>query len=86
VSKLSDHEVSVQELVETDFNIYPNPTNGMLMVATEDQNESLKVELLNANMQLVQTFETNAQVQLDDLSAGIYFVKSGTSVQRLVKY
>jgi ligand-binding sensor domain-containing protein len=86
VSKLSDHQVGLEELKETEFSMYPNPTTGALTVSLEDQLELHSIEVLNANMQLVQTFEPNTQVALNELPAGIYFIKAGTSVQRLIKY
>ncbi len=87
VSKLNDHQVNLTEISDQKFSMYPNPTNGNVQIKFENQGQA-NVEVLNANMQLVQSFQSNeSQLTLDlsDLSSGIYFVRVAGNVERLIK-
>lgn len=87
VSKLSDHQVSLDEVAEAQFLMYPNPTSGNVMLQFENQ-ETSTIEVLNANLQLVQSFETSDakfSMDLNNLSAGMYFVRASGTIQRLIK-
>ncbi|GAB5419037.1 MAG: hypothetical protein Crog4KO_05450 [Crocinitomicaceae bacterium] len=87
VSKLSDHQVGLNEVSNQIFSIYPNPTNGNVHVQFENQ-ESAVVEVLNANMQRVKSFQLDQNqltMDLNDLSSGIYFVHIAGTVERLIK-
>lgn len=75
--------VSELGLLESDFNIFPNPTSGILRIRPSD--------FLNENVRLVYdavghlirwTYEDS--IDLSDCNPGIYFFKCGTWVQKLV--
>jgi hypothetical protein len=67
---------SVNTVSSNDVNIYPNPTNGLFTVVTED-NDS-KIEIYSVNGQIVyseQTSSLKTQIDLSKLGKGIYFIK-----------
>ncbi len=78
-----------------DFSVYPNPANDQLNVALTNQKaENVSVKILNNLGQMVKTIELgnstsiNKQIDLTDLSSGIYIVKtsigSSSSSKKLI--
>ncbi|MES2133103.1 MAG: T9SS type A sorting domain-containing protein [Bacteroidota bacterium] len=65
-----------KQLTNQLFNVYPNPSNGILFVNSTDV---VKLSLLNEFGQHIQDAELNAgnnyKMVLDDLRDGIYFIK-----------
>ena len=67
------------------INIYPNPVRNILTIET--QNIST-VKILNINGEIVKTINninSRINVDLSSLTQGIYFVKVGAKVQKLIK-
>jgi hypothetical protein len=71
--------------VEQSFQVYPNPSTGLVNIKS---NENLnKIEVLNLHGQLVYSQdagEQNTKLDLTDLHKGIYFIRSGKHTQRLI--
>jgi hypothetical protein len=73
---LIDNCSSVKEMMESAIQLYPNPANEFVMVVSPYPIES--IELFNSIGQLFS--KTNDQmIQLENLSAGMYFIRLKTS-------
>lgn len=82
--------VGIQEAKATSaFSIYPNPANDVLIVLFSDNNNAGKIEITDIAGRVVQTvqIEGNTQMQLNisQLPAGIYLVRTKNFTQKLVK-
>ena len=63
---------------EYPLNIYPNPTNGNSIFIEFNQYENSNVEILNLKGQLLKKFKLTGpktQINIEDLSKGMYFMK-----------
>ena len=74
------------------FNVYPNPTNEILFVTSNvDHEKNIKLSLLGNNGQLIfeRDIETNngfkEQVDVNNISAGIYFIKIETGNETIIE-
>ncbi len=70
--------------MENAFRVYPNPTDGQIVVETE----AAQVAIYNVMGQIVEEKDTENGVAVFDLgrlSNGIYFIKVGNSTQKVVK-
>ena len=79
--------LDVQEVVEKQsVAIYPNPVNNVLNINLgENQSD---VVIYNSLGQVVRRIETalgDIQVNVEDLNAGVYFVKVGEKVEKIIK-
>ena len=87
----SDVMWNVNEINEHDFQMYPNPSNGMVYLINEDM---LQIGLMVSDIHgkvLTELTPTNSQMielNLSNQSRGVYFIhiqsEGGTSVQRIV--
>jgi hypothetical protein len=68
-----------------DFNLYPNPTSGIVNIQCTNHNSPItQIHVFDAYGKLVDVVETNAhgssaqtaQIDLSDFASGIYFVKA----------
>jgi len=77
----------VKEVVERqDVMVYPNPANNVLNITLGD--EQSDVEVYNSLGQMVRRIEMasgNVQINVEDLNAGIYFVKANGNVVKVIK-
>src|SRR5690606_12296857 len=67
------------------INVYPNPTNGEFTVESPDNTHLI---IMNATGQIVleQTSTSNkTEISLGNFANGIYFVKAGSVVKKVVK-
>jgi len=91
--KHSNLSVAVPELApENKIEIYPNPAKNFIVIASEAwQSQANTVELYNLQGQLLKQIvisnkaETSLKIIIRDLEKGIYFVKIGTDIQKLIK-
>lgn len=75
--------VSVNEMTMSNINIYPNPTTGILNV---DIDEDFDAVIYNYQGQVVMKMNDNSrQLNLSNLTAGIYFVEIRTENNVIVK-
>lgn len=81
-------ETSVNVAVAETLNIYPNPTAGVVQVDMPSADAS-EVLVFNANGQLLQIIKTQGQAQaridLSELPSGMYFVRIGNALGKVVK-
>lgn len=62
------------------FNLYPNPTNGSVFIESTLTSSSVFI-LMDVNGKVIKqdSFVGNVKVSLDELNAGIYFIKINTA-------
>jgi ligand-binding sensor domain-containing protein len=91
VSKISGiTDINDNEFIANTFTVFPNPTNNVLNIVLDDKNkteESLRV--YNTAMQMVKQIKININQQrvsfsVKDLDRGLYFVKHGSQVKKVV--
>ncbi|MDR3046556.1 MAG: Omp28-related outer membrane protein [Bacteroidales bacterium] len=72
--------LSVETLLSDKFNLYPNPTTGLLRIESELPVQG--VDVFNVQGQKVANFNNTNELDVTSLSAGIYVIKinSGTEV------
>lgn len=64
----------IEDLTENKLNIYPNPTNEILNVFYEKEINSIRISLTNSmGQKVVEQPIINNQIDLGDLSKGIYY-------------
>ncbi|MFH0895530.1 MAG: two-component regulator propeller domain-containing protein [Bacteroidota bacterium] len=71
------------------FNIFPNPANNSVTIELKENRDVKSIELFNAAMQkseefLVDGFTSKVSISLEKYTAGLYFIKIGNSVEKLV--
>ncbi len=57
-------------------NIYPNPTQNLLNIQSEQKN--IKISLFNIEGKCIRTYENKNQIDLSFLKTGLYFLKFST--------
>ena len=69
-----------------DFTLFPNPATNQITVSFYAKQTDMNLQVFNSTLQLVKTVpltatnnQYNTTVSLDNLSAGLYFVKVGNS-------
>ncbi|MBK9399796.1 MAG: T9SS type A sorting domain-containing protein [Bacteroidetes bacterium] len=71
--------VGITEPENSDYSIYPNPTNGIIHLSNLICNENIEIQILNSlgQIQLHQTFtnENAIELHLENYPKGIYFLK-----------
>ena len=73
-----------------DFNIYPNPAlNSTNIAFSENADFASNLEIYNMNMQLIKTIDINNSrdkitISTSNLQEGVYFVKHGNYVDKLI--
>jgi hypothetical protein len=83
---------SVQNIIEDDFTVFPNPTTGEVQLNIPDQLIGNKYTLLDATGRVVLTDKirsASTTLSLESLPAGVYMLHAGESVgytRRIVKH
>ncbi len=78
---------SVNELNETSFNLYPNPSTSEVNVSFTESSER-RINLISLDGKVIETINTsgtNAQFNVSDLTPGTYFVEVTTNGQKSMK-
>lgn len=73
VKKFSLGSLSVNDIKKNEFNIYPNPTKGLVNIKGDSKIKS--AEITNTVGQILSTKSGNQQVDLTSYPKGVYFVK-----------
>ena len=71
------------------FSLFPNPTAGSVTIRMKAGAEITTVEILNGSLQVMDVIDWNAAasenlLSLDKYPSGLYFIKIGNSVEKLV--
>jgi len=82
------HILSLYENNKLKFEIFPNPTNGLIKI--ESENDIKVVEIYNFLGQQVLAVQNQNDIDISSLSSGIYFLKSidkfeVTGVKKIIK-
>lgn len=72
------------------FNFYPNPSNDKITISLKDQNENIKISLIDQQgkeMQLTYLSKSNQEVVFDikEFPVGVYFLKYEDKTKVVVK-
>ncbi len=93
-------ELIVEEIVGIEENnlknliIYPNPTNGRLVIINDNSITLISAEIINSNGSVLkkmdlQTDNPTMEISLEALASGIYFIKvnasNSHSIQKIIK-
>lgn len=71
-----DIVVGINDVDETDINIYPNPTSGQLFIDTGKSVEKLSViNISGCEVFLMENLGAKTQIDLSSLPSGLYFVR-----------
>lgn len=70
-------------VANVNMTVFPNPANGSF---TMELSEEADVNIINAVGQQVKSYKSVKSVLVNDLSAGIYFVKAGNQTQKVVVF
>ena len=85
---IHSEETGVNVTVAETLNIFPNPTVGVVQVDMPSADAS-EVLVFNANGQLLQIIKTQGQAQaridLSELPSGMYFVRIGNALGKVIK-
>lgn len=81
VSKTSASFIGGEQTTAT-YSVYPNPTKDKLVVSSSNQDEIMKVEVMDMNGKVLSTQElrSNTVIDVSDISSGIYFVKIASTI------
>ena len=83
-NKMGTNEI--KEIVSTDFDIYPNPSNGNFNIRFDNSNENHSVEIYSLIGQKVfEKKNINLIVSVSNLSKGIYLIKVSKSNESITK-
>ncbi len=73
----------------SNISVYPNPIGNKLYLSYTGNASNLKTEFYNVIGKLVKSSVSTTQINVSDLSPGVYLIKvkteAGTSVQKLIK-
>lgn len=58
----------------SNFDVYPNPSNGILNIQTKDESTPSKIELHDIDGRLMHTFHDPDRIDLNEFHPGIYFL------------
>ena len=64
---------TISELSNSDINIFPNPTNGIIYLSTPVN--TINIEIYNLNGQMITKLKQKSKIDLAELTDGFYFVK-----------
>jgi chitinase len=78
--------VGIEETTATKFSVYPNPSASSINIAFENNNNSsLQIlDVSGAIMKEQKMLNTQETVDISNLSSGLYFIKIGQTVQKLI--
>ncbi len=89
----SEIVTDVEELATLGFEVYPNPSDGELILELDEDSELKQIEIVNNTGQIVKRFDSKRNtkavvLQLDELNKGIYFVvvytDAGSAVKKII--
>lgn len=93
VSAVNNTTASVDNVVSTKFNIYPNPASDIITITNQENIGVEKISIVDMNGRIVKTqsFTNQSEIQLNisDLRAGVYIfnisTKEGTASKKVIK-
>lgn len=76
-----------EQLVQNAISVYPNPTNAMVTIESKTMLKNTRVQVLAMDGKIVRDElfnQTKLTLDMSELSDGIYFVRIGDTVQKLI--
>jgi len=71
--------VSVNEINENNFTIYPNPNNGIFNINSTKNLDKVEIKIYNCNGKIIKNFQQNlnknTKINLENYPKGIYLIK-----------
>jgi len=91
--KVTAATLSIKDVVENSFSVYPNPTNNLVKISNTSSYLINSIAISDLNGRTVKSIklngETSAEVNISDLSAGIYLMNissdQGSVIKKIVK-
>lgn len=78
--------IGIEEATATSFNVYPNPTNGVLNIDSENlSGEITLTDLFGKTLQTVKVTGVTTTIDFSNLSNGVYMINNGSTTVRVVK-
>ncbi|MFK7787757.1 MAG: T9SS type A sorting domain-containing protein, partial [Crocinitomicaceae bacterium] len=85
--------VSIDEIEQSDLNIYPNPTNGFITLSSNDSYLE-EITLVNIQGQIVLSKDVSSkkiEIDVAEYPSGVYFMTAQlsngqTTTKKLIKY
>jgi len=79
-------ELFAQTLTKMDFVIYPNPNNGKITIVSTQQEKTISItNSFGQLIYLADMMEEKTEIDLSKAARGIYFVRMGTTIKKIVK-
>ena len=93
VSAVNTMALSVNDVISTKFNIYPNPASDIITITNQESIGIEKISIVDMNGRVVKTqsFNNQSEIQLNisDLRAGVYIfnisTKEGNASKKVIK-
>ena len=76
--------MEVEETADTTFLVYPNPTNGLLVVLSKNAREYRITNLLGQTVKSGSITAEPQQIDIHDLTEGMYFIIVGEQTQKII--
>jgi hypothetical protein len=73
VNIIRDSVLDIENIDEVSFSVYPNPTSSFVNIHSKETID--KIELFDINGRLIFTKPNNSQIDISNLSVGIYMLK-----------
>ncbi len=78
--------VGMEEATNTTFGVYPNPNNGDFTIVSENTNTTFTISDITGKLVKTGTISANkTEVNLNEVTTGIYFLKVDNQVSKIVK-
>ncbi len=84
---ISITSLNITSMVSSPFNIYPNPTSSIITISNiQADNNSIKIsDITGKTIKEYKSEDSILIINTENWSKGIYFVRAGNTIQKLVK-
>lgn len=88
-----DRALSTDDFFATNFSVYPNPSTGLVNLASKNNMAINTIQITDLNGRVVRNINTNGvsetQINISDLTAGMYFLNvqtdSGSGTTKIIR-
>ena len=77
----------INDIKNSNIKIYPNPTNNIFNIEglTKNENNTIQIFDVQGKLVITKTINEKGMIDLSELNKGVYVIKIGDVVQRIVK-